>query len=698
MDSRRLLLDAIDSLPIALVIHDADDRFVVGNRMVHKMFTFLDLIVNPGEKFEDSMRKIVNLGLIEGGEEEKKEFLERRMRQHTEQKGMLEWKLSDGRWYLIGDRSLSNGGNVNFSIDITEQKQAEDAQARLMHALDNLPISVALYDADERFILSNIKTLEMMGWKTGDIQPGEKFENIVRQNQNIAPEEREAYVQRRLEEFHNHVNTQEHQWSDGRWFSVCARPTANGGTITYRVDITRQKKAEEQYRKLLELTPHGFVELSLSGEMIYTNPGVNRLFGLPPGEMTGKKYWDYFKPSGWSTDEVKKFFQDLLTASQSPTAIIFRAYTADQRLSDIRLDWDYLRDGAGDPTGIVSFVTDITEYKEKERKANTTLQRLAYERPHISIPDSGNDNGTGISSAIFISQSESVKNMFRQARAAAPTDLTVLIEGETGSGKEVLARYIHENSLRGERTLSIINCGALTENLIDSELFGYVKGAFTGATRDRPGIIEVADHGTFFLDEVGELPLSAQVRLLRFLDQGKVRRLGATSEINVDVRILAATHRNLEEEVAAGRFREDLYHRLMVYRIRVPSLRENADDIIPLARHLLHKQNLKNDTPIMLSEAATHALRAYHWPGNVRELVHTIERISITAKLEGINLIEPKHLLITNESQGPMGSILLKDAKKEHIVRVLKSHGGNRKKAAVALGISERSLYRQLKQ
>ena len=231
---------------------------------------------------------------------------------------------------------------------------------------------------------------------------------------------------------------------------------------------------------------------------------------------------------------------------------------------------------------------------------------------------------------LIFGQCQAMKRVFRLMEKVSPTEATVLIQGETGSGKELAARAIHTLSQRNNEEYVCINCAAIPESLIESELFGHEKGAFTGAVGARSGLIEAADGGTLFLDEIGELPLEAQARLLRVLQEGEIRRVGSTVSKQVDVRLIAATHRNLKALARTGQFREDLYYRLNVVQLRLPPLRERGDDILGLAKTLLDKACKKlGETDIKFSPDAMKSIRDYHWPGNVRELENAIERGTI---------------------------------------------------------------------
>jgi len=278
----------------------------------------------------------------------------------------------------------------------------------------------------------------------------------------------------------------------------------------------------------------------------------------------------------------------------------------------------------------------------------------------------------------------------------------VLIQGESGTGKEVLARYIHNLSHRADGPFMSINCGALPENLLESELFGHVKGSFTGAVRDKQGLFAAARGGTFFLDEVGEMPPSLQIKLLRVLQEREVIPVGATETIPVDVRIVAATNRDVEEEVRRGNFRSDLFYRLNVIALDLPPLRDRRDDLVLLIDAFLQEMALdRGDEPRALSGDALDAVMVYDWPGNVRELQNALEHAVVLAKG---TLIEPATLpaRITRRRKEPLvadrpsANPSLDVIERAYIMWVLQAEGGNKTRAAEVLGIDPSTLYRKL--
>jgi DNA-binding NtrC family response regulator len=293
-----------------------------------------------------------------------------------------------------------------------------------------------------------------------------------------------------------------------------------------------------------------------------------------------------------------------------------------------------------------------------------------------------------------------MRDVIKTIDLVAPTDLTVLVEGESGVGKELVANAIHQKSLRRDRPFIAINCGVLQENLLESELFGHEKGAFTGAHADHQGLFEIADGGTLFLDEIGEMSLDLQVKLLRVLERSEFRRVGGHKLIHVDVRVVAATNKRLVEEVKEGRFREDLYYRLNVVHLEVPALRERKEEIPDLVRNFLRAHARKGLPERKISEEAIEALHNYRWPGNVRELKNLIERSVILARGE---VITPRDLPPTmfesehSSSAVDEGDVPLADVEKRHILKVLRRQAGNKVRAAKVLGINVKTLYNKIK-
>jgi DNA-binding NtrC family response regulator len=288
--------------------------------------------------------------------------------------------------------------------------------------------------------------------------------------------------------------------------------------------------------------------------------------------------------------------------------------------------------------------------------------------------------------------------IFSLIRRIAPYYRTVLITGETGVGKEMIAKALHASSPWAQHPFLVCNCGGLVENLIESELFGYLRGAFTGADRDKTGLFEAAGEGTLFLDEIGELPLSFQPHLLRVLQDGEFRRLGTHQSSRAKCRIIAATHRDLQTEVKESRFREDLFFRITPLIIRIPPLRERKDDIPLLCRVMLDRIVKRTGKTVYgISRPAQAVLMAYDWPGNVRELENILEQAAILTAESYIRVEDlPAHIQVSKPAIIPPSALSLVDVERRHIENILQQYGGNRTKASQALGISRRALSRKL--
>jgi DNA-binding NtrC family response regulator len=295
----------------------------------------------------------------------------------------------------------------------------------------------------------------------------------------------------------------------------------------------------------------------------------------------------------------------------------------------------------------------------------------------------------------MIGSSSKMIEIYKTISLVAPTNATVLIEGETGTGKEMIARMIHNNSPRAQQPFVPVDCGSIAPSLIESELFGAMKGAYTGADRDRMGVFEAANNGTVFLDEIGDLELGFQLNLLRFLQEKEIRPLGSARGKKVDVRVIAATNRDLQKMVDNGKFREDLWYRLNVVRILLPPLVERRGDVPLLAHYFLNRYNERYGQKTKLTQSGLLVLENYSWPGNVRQLQHMMERLTILAPQnriddgavrEAIELTEPRD----------SASETLADTEADQIRRVLSATGGNKSRAAKILGIERKTLYRKL--
>ncbi len=298
----------------------------------------------------------------------------------------------------------------------------------------------------------------------------------------------------------------------------------------------------------------------------------------------------------------------------------------------------------------------------------------------------------------LVGESAAMKQIKILIARVAPTESSVLIEGESGTGKEIVANAIHQNSRRNNNPFVVINCGAVPETLLESELFGHEKGAFTGAVKQKSGLFEIADAGTLFIDEVSEMSPGMQVKLLRVLETGRFRRVGDIKEIEVDVRVICATNKRLREEATSGRFREDLFYRINVMSLYLPPLRERREDIPLLVDHFVRASRHPNAARIVVTSEVFDAFAKYHWPGNVRELSNVIERAIILADN---NLITLGEIPILDKSSGETGlpslaCLSLDEIEKRHIQLVLENERGNKTRAAQILGVSRPKHYRKM--
>lgn len=381
------------------------------------------------------------------------------------------------------------------------------------------------------------------------------------------------------------------------------------------------------------------------------------------------------------------FLKEMKSREMAGTVIMMSAYgTIDTAVEAMKVGaYDYVSKPFN--ADEIILVLKKAEERERLREENVRLRQEVQ-------GDYGLDK--------IVAKSAAMAEIFNLIKKVARHKSSVLITGESGTGKELVAKAIHYSSDRKDNPLISVNCGAIPENLLESELFGHVKGAFTDAVRTKKGLFEMAHQGTMFLDEVGELPTSLQVKLLRVLQDGEIRRVGGTTSIKVDVGIIAATAKDLAKEVQEGKFREDLYYRLNVLPIHIPPLRERREDIPPLVDHFIDRYNRKLKVRINgISQEVMERFLQYPWPGNVRELENTIERAMILTEEDPIGVEAlPRHMHQGDEEGLPVGLSVKKNAREMEIRLIkeaLKSTGGNRLQAARLLEISHKALLYKLK-
>ncbi len=494
-----------------------------------------------------------------------------------------------------------------------------------------------------------------------------------------------------------------------RWIEHICHPvlTKQGKFLGFRAsnrDITRRKVTEEALQKsernLLEaqrIAHLGYWDWNILSNELHWSDEVYRIFGLTPREF-GATY-DAFIESVHSEDRkaVKNAVNKSLTDPEAKYSIEHRVVRPDglERIVHERGEVTFNNDGS--PVRMIGIVHDITELKKTEdalKKALSEIRLLKdqleaeniYLREEIKSEQHYRD---------IIGDSDSIKYVLLKVEQVAHTDSTVLILGETGTGKALVARAIHNASSRSERSFVNVNCAALPANLIESELFGREKGAFTGAQARQIGRFELANGGTIFLDEIGEMPLDLQTKLLRVLQDGEFERLGSPHTIKVNVRVIASTNRNLKEEAENGRFRQDLFYRLNVFPITLPPLRKRKEDIPMLVNYFVQKYSNKMGKSIYtVSKATIKMLQEYSWPGNVRELENIIERAVIVSRGKMLQIAEKLESHHDGDQRGTSDKSL-QEIEKDHILQVLKQthwriEGENG--AAAILGINPSTL------
>ena len=451
------------------------------------------------------------------------------------------------------------------------------------------------------------------------------------------------------------------------------------------------KDSHQRLEAVLDATGDALAMYDVAGKLVFANRGYEKVLDLSKDEL--KK----MSPKASREQFRERFREPDLTDVQgrfifgNKGEVVER--TAADKLPGERLFYRSVapvHDGRGDVIGDLHVYRDVSREIEVERMKAEVL-RLRTELK------------TTYSFSGMIGGSAPMRQVYALVKQAAESDITVLIQGESGTGKELVAKSFHFNSLRKEGPYLTINCAAIPEALIESELFGHEEGAFTGATKRRIGVFERATGGTVFLDEVGDMDLALQAKLLRVLQEREIQRVGTTTPIPVDIRLVAATNKDLEDAVKTGRFREDLFYRVSVFPIAIPPLRERREDIPLLAKHFLEKHTKRNCKSISgISTATLRLLLQYNWPGNVRELENAIERAVLleTTDVLQVNNLPPQLSPIVDSGKGgaaPASVLPLAEVERQALVNALEASDNNVTEAARALGLGRATMYRKLK-
>jgi formate hydrogenlyase transcriptional activator len=430
------------------------------------------------------------------------------------------------------------------------------------------------------------------------------------------------------------------------------------------------KKSEERFRALFESAPIGVSINDAAGRFMHVNKSIQDMLGYGEEELKGKSFKEITFPE--DLDESKRLFTELVEGNIGDFRIEKRYVKKDGRLIWANTICSSMRDDGGNFIYTFAMVEDITERKNAEHALQDALFEVQQLKNRLEIENVylQEEIKTEYNFEEIVGQSESLRKTLRGVEKVATSDATVLIYGETGTGKELIARAIHNLSNRSDRPLVKVNCGAISAGLVESELFGHEKGAFTGALQQRLGRFELADGGTIFLDEVSELPLDTQVKLLRVLQEGEFERVGSSKTIRADVRVIAATNRNLADAVRKGSFRSDLFYRLNVFPIDVPPLKERRSDIPLLTNFFLTKFAKKMNKQFKPISADTmDKISSYPWPGNIRELQNVIERAVVLSHGSEIQIDES--LLGLNVSSELTIDETLEDVERSHIINTL---------------------------
>jgi PAS domain S-box-containing protein len=488
-----------------------------------------------------------------------------------------------------------------------------------------------------------------------------------------------------------------------RWFENRIHPSPDGLSIFFQ-DITLRRQAQEallesqdRFREIAETIGEAFWVISPDFKTLhYVSPAFESIFGVPaePLDQAFDHWMSVVHP-----EDQERLIRNLSLGTEARLEGIYRIRRPDGSIRWI--SWKGFRVPApsGKTLRIIGFSEDVTERKEIEQALRQTQAQLAeaLQNSQDRVVQLEEQVRARASFERLVGKSAPMQEVFRKLRLAAQSDVTVLLTGESGTGKELAASAIHALSERKEKPFVAINCAAIPESLLESELFGHVKGAFTGAVRDKDGLVHAADGGTLFLDEVADLPTPLQVKVLRTLQEREVRRVGDERVTKVDIRIIAATNRDLSRLLTAGKLREDFYYRIRVFDIGLPPLRDRREDIPLLIRHFLAAFSARTRRGArILAPDALRMLMAYSWPGNVRELQNAVEHALVTATGSEIRSADlPGDLRGAVRSQTTLTPE--DQADRERISGILGETGWNRTKAAAALGVSRVTLWKRMR-
>jgi formate hydrogenlyase transcriptional activator len=492
------------------------------------------------------------------------------------------------------------------------------------------------------------------------------------------------------------TSREERRWSETSIMGITLVAQVFANTLSRERTDKVLREQEERFRVTFEQAAVGIAHVAPDGRFLRINRKFCEIVGYSREEMLGRTFQDITYPDDLAADVAQ--VGDLLSGKIDAYSMEKRYIRKDGGPVWVDLTVALVRNEAGRPLWFVSVVEDISARKRMEKQLTDNFEEIKelkqrLERENIYLQE---EIRHLVEDTDIVGQSAVIKEVLSQAERVAPTDSTVLLLGETGTGKELLARAIHSLSSRKSRPLVTVNCASLPPTLIESELFGREKGAYTGALTRMTGRFELADGATLFLDEIGELPLELQSKILRFLEEGSFERLGSSKPVQVDVRIIAATNRDIEREVEEGKFRRDLFYRLNVFPIRLPPLRERPEDIPLLVRAVVKEFQKKMGKEVeSIPKRTMQALQSYHWPGNVRELRNLVEHAMILSRGKSLDIPVPTRAFSETSAAGN-----LQDMERAHVTAVLEKTewrisgpGG----AAEVLGLKRTTLQAKMK-
>ncbi len=700
--------DLYDEAPNVYLSVGTDGRIIRANRRAVELYDYsLDQLIGM---------PVFNLGADTPAGKEKMQIIFQRFLAGDEIHGEeLQFRNANGQllWISLSVRPIRNSeGKIvasrSIAEDITHRKEMEQAlresEERYRDLYEEAPCACVLIGIDSHIMRANPRTVEMFGYPLVELVGQSVF--------SLHPDTPtgKAKAQKLFQGFlaGEDIRDGELEFSrkDGRsgWMSLSVRPIRNpAGQIVaglcIAIDITDRKLAEqalheseEQLARILESAMDAIITIDHRRRITLLNTAAVKVLRCPPAELIGQsldrflserfrslftKYLEGFERS----DETKNY----MWAPEGLTAIRANGeeFPVEGTISQMELRGKKL---------YTVILRDINERKRAEAQLRTLQQENLYLQEEIK---------TQLNFEEIVGASATIKKVLGNVEIVAGTGSTVLLTGETGTGKELIARAIHSRSSRKNKALIKVNCAALPTGLIESELFGHEKGAFTGAISKKIGRFELADKGTIFLDEIGEIPLEIQTKLLRVLQEGEFERVGGTQTIRVDVRVICATNRDLEKAVAENKFRADLFYRINVFPVHLPALRERKEDVPLLVHYFVNKHMIKMGKRIEKIDLDTmRRFLGYSWPGNIRELENIVERAVILSKSPSLHIEEELFPSAKLEEQKEKDLLSLEEIERNHIMKALKeTHGviDGPKGAAIILNVHPNTLRSRMK-